>query len=704
MYAWVLAATLVCGASVFTACSDDDDNKDTVINNLGGRLLGKWIMVEENGKALLTNDKYVTTFESETKGYMSHSGDASSGGDDMWASRIPYNVKVAGNKVTLTGSLQGASVVNEMTVKSITDGELTADYSHKLSVNGAEVNTLSFTSRMKKVTVDFSQEVVGLWEGQITSEQSEYDDHLLHRWEYKADGTYVYYRQDAEDKWVASDDEYADYFVDGNLLCTRWKNAGEGQQEKREWWEIQSISDGVMKWTALRQNADGSTYTATFEMKKVNQTNRTAFVEHVRQNLKTLAENLNFYSWISATRINLHINQHILNNPEFEKVLSSAIFQQAYATIKPVEEGSELAAMGFTTYGTIDLTEFNYRFKAKEDFTGFDIEPAEDFEILLNTRNPATQRVDPEVMKLTLKAGGDTSFKMLVASRRHEGLALIVRVPSTFQFALADKFTGTWEDMYSGTFTNKMTPAAGSSYAQLRRDSWSISGEVNSVMALPNVDRAPDATTLKFAVDVDHANGKGGIDLSFVQNNYPMIDLSLAETGPNNFLDFDLSQMNNMSSILDVLTLLWNGRSLDNAKITLLGDLTTTLSISDMQKALKVYTDSRTARRNYADQQTIETYTQQLNDLIQAELTCKGVNQTIPVRLVTSKFGVDWWTMPGLSFADEAGYVPLTELLDQESMEYGVNIIDHAIDPMKESIIVVRQLIQYIQTMFGNYE
>lgn len=77
---WVLAATLVCGASVFTACSDDDDNKDTVINNLGGRLLGKWMMVEENGKALLTNDKYVTTFESETKGYMSHSGDASSGG------------------------------------------------------------------------------------------------------------------------------------------------------------------------------------------------------------------------------------------------------------------------------------------------------------------------------------------------------------------------------------------------------------------------------------------------------------------------------------------------------------------------------------------------------------------------------------------------------------------------------------------------
>ena len=30
-----------------------------------------------------------------------------------------------------------------------------------------------------------------------------------------------------------------------------------------------SIKDGVMKWKALRMREDGSTYTATFELKKV---------------------------------------------------------------------------------------------------------------------------------------------------------------------------------------------------------------------------------------------------------------------------------------------------------------------------------------------------------------------------------------------------------------------------------------------------
>ena len=85
-------------------------------------------------------------------------------------------------------------------------------------------------------------------------------------------------------------------------------------------------------------------------------------------------------------------------------------------------------------------------------------------------------------------------------------------------------------------------------------------------------------------------------------------------------------------------------------------------------------------------------------------MTCKGVNQTIPMNLVTTKFGVDWWTMPAFNFADENGYVSLVDLLDPESVQYGINIIDHAAEPMQQSIIVVRQLLQYIQTLFGIYQ
>ncbi len=80
-------------------------------------------------------------------------------------------------------------------------------------------------------------------------------------------------------------------------------------------------------------------------------------------------------------------------------------------------------------------------------------------------------------------------------------------------------------------------------------------------------------------------------------------------------------------------------------------------------------------------------------------MTCKGVNQNIPMRLVTTKIGVDWWAVPGLNFADEKGYVPMTELIDKESVEYALNIIDHASEPMQFSIIMARQLIQALQKL-----
>ena len=65
----------------------------------------------------------------------------------------------------------------------------------------------------------------------------------------------------------------------------------------------------------------------------------------------------------------------------------------------------------------------------------------------------------------------------------------------------------------------------------------------------------------------------------------------------------------------------------------------------------------------------IEGYAMQLNELVSAKLTCKGVNQVVPMKLQTEKFGVDYWAMPSFNFADEKGYVPFTQLLDKESVE-----------------------------------
>ena len=50
MMNWVMAATLcICGASVFTSCSNNDDNP-VVDNSLAEKIVGKWIHADTDGE------------------------------------------------------------------------------------------------------------------------------------------------------------------------------------------------------------------------------------------------------------------------------------------------------------------------------------------------------------------------------------------------------------------------------------------------------------------------------------------------------------------------------------------------------------------------------------------------------------------------------------------------------------------------------
>ena len=265
---WMLAAILICGASVFVSCSESDNPVAPVEPDLGvaEKIIGKWMTAEENGQPMPTNKKRVFTFVSATKGYMSTSLNYSPEIGSHWIEQMEIDVVIDGNKVTLTlHTDEHTTVVDEFTITAINDNEFTAGLKMTVTVNGNVVLNEEQTVRFVKVTADYSAAILGTWEAQVTSEQDTYGDGLQHRWEFKADGTYVYYIKDG-DNWVPSANTLNEYFVAGKLLCMRWINAGT---EYREWWEIESIENGEMKWKALRQNTDGTTFTSTFEMKKV---------------------------------------------------------------------------------------------------------------------------------------------------------------------------------------------------------------------------------------------------------------------------------------------------------------------------------------------------------------------------------------------------------------------------------------------------
>ena len=456
------------------------------------------------------------------------------------------------------------------------------------------------------------------------------------------------------------------------------------------WMLAATLICGAGMFTSCSENGDNPA--------PENTKNRKEFIKHTRENLKDIAENLNFTSWDTANKINQEFNTTVLNNPEFEKAIIPMFTQKVRETVKPVEEGSELAKMGYKQYATIDLTKFNYRFTMKEDGSGFNVEEADDFEMIFNAYNPITEQWGKGIHKLTLKSSGDT-YKQLAKRLGNEDLAVVVLVPSDFSFAFAANLVGVWIESFKGTFKNNVTLSGESEYMNPLTDAISITGVLTSGFPESLDGQHPaDATELYFDIANDPVANETGMKFSFGHNDKSMIELEATANYTDKEIDLtDFSQFTTSGKILDVLVALMSGGKLEGS-LTLNDDLTTAISISDCGKAMQLQHEMAHARRNYADQATIEEYTKQLNELVSAKLTCKGVNQVIPMKLQTEKFGVDYWAMPAFNFADEKGYVPITELLDKESVEYAINIVDHAAEPMAGAIVTVRQLMQFVQT------
>ena len=253
-------------AMLFVGCSKDEDK---TIDNLAEKIIGKWLVADVDGQAAPTNEKAVLSFPSATKAYISTSRTSYSEEIASWSNNREYDVEISGNKLTLTRHINDrVTLVHEYVVTAIDDVQMSANYKRTSIVNGETEITSGQNVRFEKVTVDYREAILGKWEGHVTSEMgSEFDDGEDHQWEYLADGTFRYYSQDGNGTWVTNPNQtLSEYFVDGTLLCTRWVIDGT---ENREWWEIASIADGVMNWTAFRQREDGTTYTATFSMTKV---------------------------------------------------------------------------------------------------------------------------------------------------------------------------------------------------------------------------------------------------------------------------------------------------------------------------------------------------------------------------------------------------------------------------------------------------
>lgn len=299
-YFWILAIALL----ALTACHRESVTPDLHVAEM---IIGKWMKSDQNGQPLPTNQKMVYTFVSPTKAIMSASIDARPEVGTHWVDQLEADVTISGNKVSLTSySEEGATMVVDYNITSIDAKQFTADHKVTITLNGSVVYSVEDILRFEKVTADFSDAVHGIWEGRCTSANSAFDDGQLHRWEYREDGTYTYYIKE-NNNWKPVTYPINEYFVDGNLLCTRWVSDGV---ENREWWEIK-VNGDTMKWTALRRNPDGTTATATFEMEKatVDEVRLTgSYMVSALPTGRILAATTSSWTWEKGLLTSIHIS------------------------------------------------------------------------------------------------------------------------------------------------------------------------------------------------------------------------------------------------------------------------------------------------------------------------------------------------------------------------------------------------------------
>lgn len=235
----------------FISCKHENLNEERIKKVI----IGKWKKKTINGAWIPTNQESVWTFYSDGTATVSFSSV-----DGIWDEKEFGDYVVAENAVTVKKKSDGDVITR--TVSEISNNKLT--FSNTISFLHPELCS-ELQCTFEKIRSDYSQKIVGLWQG-VSSEGDETYGDYNHRWEYFADGTYIYYEL-VNGHWVASDNTYNVYVVDGDWLATRWMDK-EGH-DYREWWDIESCDDSKMTWKAIRERADGTYYVARFEMKRV---------------------------------------------------------------------------------------------------------------------------------------------------------------------------------------------------------------------------------------------------------------------------------------------------------------------------------------------------------------------------------------------------------------------------------------------------
>ena len=264
----ILALAIGAVAMTFASCSSDEEVSNVPSQQeIETKIIGKWKIVSGLGVETPTNNRFIETYEAGGNGFESSCIVHPETKELGWINKKAFLYTISGSYVVTKDNME---VKPEGAPESMPAPEPMENKQQIMSIDNSSMSVSRLNGEMQinlqKVTADYSQDIIGMWEGVEMTGYETYGNAEA-RIEYKADGTYTYYTKQGN-YWVPSTNVDNEYNVDGDWLASRWRPE-PGKNFNYEWWDIDYIKDGVMKWSALREKEDGTRFTTTFTWKKV---------------------------------------------------------------------------------------------------------------------------------------------------------------------------------------------------------------------------------------------------------------------------------------------------------------------------------------------------------------------------------------------------------------------------------------------------
>ena len=395
---------------------------------------------------------------------------------------------------------------------------------------------------------------------------------------------------------------------------------------------------------------------------------RDELITHVENDVRILDENLDFQLFDMMTQIQSQLLTYIGKDPHFstnlKKVCALLAVRNAIQNARPVESGSELAAMGYQAYIPVDIMSFGVRVIFDENGK-YTMRPAEGLEFVF----PATvEGYGQTLYKIALRNEGEWYESVSPAKMNGAtGMACVNRIPRKMSLRMTGLFNDEEVTLCNGVISTMLEKTPESQYVTTD----SSAGTLLNILT------------------------------SFTQKGMEMLNGVAVVTLPEQkaFIDNIIDNINTSSSTWQdadayahLGTIFKEGRA--DIVLKFIDDLTLSGSIENSEQFFKALNNlSKNKEVGKVSSEEYDSYVKELNEASYFSLACPTNAKPLPQKLQAQQKDAQYILTPAVQFPDKQEYVPLNTLVTDETNQRFEKMYEKSTSFLTRTLDVEMQLV-----------